>query len=79
MRRLIGPEAPSRDIQEVFLSDEVKAKPQKCNMCLERLEVGDLTICVYSCPIRALDFRPLAELVDMYGDKHNWKIFLYTP
>ncbi|UCG84043.1 MAG: hypothetical protein JSW38_04285 [Dehalococcoidia bacterium] len=40
-------------------------------MCLDRLEVGDLTICVYSCPMRALDFRPLAELVDMYGDKHN--------
>ena len=55
----------------LFPSDEPEAKPQKCTMCIDRLEVGDLPICALSCPMRALDFGPFRELVDAYGDKRD--------
>ncbi|MFC2059178.1 4Fe-4S dicluster domain-containing protein [Chloroflexota bacterium] len=55
----------------VFESNEPDAKAHKCNMCIERLEVGDLPVCVLSCPLRALDFKPLGKLVERYGDKRD--------
>lgn len=55
----------------VFESDEPGTKAQKCTMCIDRLEAGDLPICVLSCPTRALDFKPLPELVKRYGDRYD--------
>ena len=40
----------------------------KCNMCIDRLQEGKLPICVRSCSMRALDFGPLEELKEKYGD-----------
>ncbi|MFH1775776.1 MAG: 4Fe-4S dicluster domain-containing protein [Chloroflexota bacterium] len=40
----------------------------KCNMCLDRLEEGLAPICVLSCPMRALEFGPISELREKYGN-----------
>jgi anaerobic dimethyl sulfoxide reductase subunit B (iron-sulfur subunit) len=37
-------------------------------MCIDRLEEGRGPICVESCPMRALDFGPLEELIRKYGN-----------
>jgi len=50
-----------------FASDDPTAKMSKCNMCIDRLEKGELPVCVASCPVRALDFGPLEELEAKYG------------
>ena len=36
-------------------------------MCIDRLEQGMLPMCVTTCPMRALDFRPWDELQAEYG------------
>lgn len=51
-----------------FASDEPGTKMSKCTMCIDRLEKGQLPACVASCPMRALDFGPIDELVAKYGD-----------
>lgn len=51
-----------------FASDEKGSKMSKCTMCIDRLEAGDKPLCVLSCPMRALDFGPLDELKEKYGD-----------
>lgn len=51
----------------MFESDDDKAKAQKCDMCIDRLELGESPVCVLSCPLRALDFGPIDELVKKYG------------
>ena len=51
-----------------FASDEPGTKMSKCTMCIDRLEKGDLPLCVASCPMRALDFGPIDELIEKYGD-----------
>ena len=51
-----------------FASDEPGTKMGKCTMCIDRLEKGQLPVCVASCPMRALDFGPIEELVEKYGD-----------
>lgn len=49
--------------------DDAPGTPmQKCNMCYDKLEAGELPICVSSCPQRALDFGPLEEMIERYGD-----------
>lgn len=48
--------------------DELGAKMSKCNMCVDRLEQGWKPICVLSCSMRALEFGPLNELVEKYGN-----------
>lgn len=40
----------------------------KCTMCVDRLEQGQLPVCVSSCPLRALDFGPIEELRAKYGN-----------
>ena len=40
----------------------------KCNMCLDRLKQGLKPICVLSCSMRALEFGPLDDLVEQYGN-----------
>jgi anaerobic dimethyl sulfoxide reductase subunit B (iron-sulfur subunit) len=52
----------------VFESDESGVKPQKCNMCIDRLEMALQPVCVLACPNRALDFGPLSSLIEKYGD-----------
>ena len=47
---------------------EADARMQKCDLCLERLEEGQQTICVEACPVYALDVGPLDELRDRYGE-----------
>jgi anaerobic dimethyl sulfoxide reductase subunit B (iron-sulfur subunit) len=42
-------------------------KMSKCNMCIDRLRMGDKPICVLSCSMRALEFGPLDELRGKYG------------
>lgn len=51
-----------------FASDEPGTKMSKCTMCIDRLEKGQLPECVASCPMRALDFGPIDELIEKYGD-----------
>ncbi len=55
----------------VFESDEVGVTPQKCTMCIDRLELGEQPICVLACPMRALDFGPLSTLMARYGDRRD--------
>ena len=38
-------------------------------MCIDRLEAGDLPICVLACSARALDFGPLNEIQARYGSR----------
>ena len=51
-----------------YASDEPGTKMSKCTMCIDRLEAGDIPVCVASCPMRALDFGPIEELRAKYGD-----------
>ena len=40
---------------------------QKCDLCLDRLLEHKPPLCVVSCPLRALDAGPIAELERRYG------------
>jgi len=40
----------------------------KCDMCIDRLEKGVKPICVLSCSLRALEFGPIDELSEKYGN-----------
>ncbi len=51
-----------------FQSDEPGTKMSKCTMCVDRLEQGSGPLCVESCPMRALDFGPLEDLMKKYGN-----------
>lgn len=51
-----------------FATDEPDCKMSKCDMCIDRLEAGEKPICAESCPMRALDFGPIDELVEKYTD-----------
>jgi anaerobic dimethyl sulfoxide reductase subunit B (iron-sulfur subunit) len=54
-----------------FASDGKGEKAHKCTMCIDRLEAGDIPICVHSCSLRALDFGPIDELRKRYGDRNT--------
>lgn len=55
-----------------FATDEIpNMKMSKCNMCMDRLEVGLKPICVLSCSMRALEFGPLDELTGRYGNQRR--------
>ena len=54
-----------------FESDEPGVKARKCTMCVDRLEMGLKPICVLTCPTRALDFGPLNDLMERYGDRRD--------
>jgi len=56
---------------------EEGAKMQKCHLCAERWHEDKKPICVDSCPMRALDAGPIAELVEKYGDAREAEGFLY--
>ena len=50
-----------------FESDAMDAKAVKCNMCIDRLETGDMPVCVNACIMRALDFGTMENIVTKYG------------
>jgi anaerobic dimethyl sulfoxide reductase subunit B (iron-sulfur subunit) len=50
-----------------FDSDAMNATASKCTMCIDRLEQGQLPICVEACGLRALDFGKLEDLQKRYG------------
>jgi len=52
----------------VFDSDAPDAKASMCTMCIDRLEQDLQPLCVASCYTRALDFGPLDELKQKYGE-----------
>jgi len=54
-----------------FPGDEPGLKMSKCNMCIDRLEMGLKPICVLSCSMRALEFGPIDELIKKYGSKQD--------
>ncbi len=51
-----------------FEGDKPGMKMSKCNMCIDRMEQGLKPICVLSCSMRALEFGPLDEMKEKYGD-----------
>lgn len=55
-----------------FLSDDPGEKMLKCDMCIDRLKQVDAPLCVLSCSLRALDFGPLDELREKYGDTGSY-------
>ena len=55
----------------VFEGDNLDANARKCDMCIDRLESGELPICVLSCTARALDFGPLTEMQSRYGSNRD--------
>jgi formate dehydrogenase iron-sulfur subunit len=46
-----------------FEYDKANPKIQKCIMCFERLEEGEIPACVQSCPVSALQFGTRREMV----------------
>ena len=55
-----------------FLSDGETEKMLKCDMCIDRLKEGNTPLCVLSCSLRALDFGPIDELREKYGDTGSY-------
>ncbi|MFC1863815.1 4Fe-4S dicluster domain-containing protein [Thermodesulfobacteriota bacterium] len=58
---------------------EENAKAEKCDFCLDRLSEGKDPICTAACPMRAIEFGPMKELVLKYGDMRKAKGFRYAP
>lgn len=54
-----------------FGGDEPGVKARKCDMCIDRLEMGWQPVCASACPLRALDFGPLEALSKRYGDRKD--------
>jgi anaerobic dimethyl sulfoxide reductase subunit B len=55
----------------VFESDQLDSKAYKCTMCVDRLDMGEMPICVTACPMRALDFGPLSAFIETHGDERD--------
>ena len=55
----------------VFEEDAMGIRARKCTLCFDRLERGEKPICVLACPMRALDFGPLVELMNAYGNERD--------
>jgi anaerobic dimethyl sulfoxide reductase subunit B (iron-sulfur subunit) len=51
-----------------FDGDESGTKMSKCTMCVDRLKQGLKPICVLSCSMRAMEFGPLNDLIEKYGN-----------
>ena len=57
---------------------EENAKMQKCNLCVERLEKSQQTICVEACPMYALDVGLITKLHEKYGENIDAEGFSYS-
>jgi anaerobic dimethyl sulfoxide reductase subunit B (iron-sulfur subunit) len=53
-------------------------KMEKCDLCLDRLEKGQQTICVEACPMYALDVDTIDKLKEKYGTHTKSKGFIYN-
>ena len=53
---------------EAIHLDQKTGKAGKCDFCADELARGKPPVCVASCPMRALDYGPLEELREKYGD-----------
>lgn len=51
-----------------FEDDAPGTPMSKCTMCYDKLVQGELPVCVAACPQRALDFGPIDEMRERYGD-----------
>ena len=65
-----------------FEYDSINPKIQKCIMCWERLEVGEIPACVNACPADALMFgtrRQLMEIarIRIYNHPENYHHHIY--
>ncbi|MGY4677749.1 DMSO/selenate family reductase complex B subunit [Pasteurella sp. P03HT] len=49
--------------------DATKGHMTKCDGCYARVKAGQKPICVEACPLRALDFAPISELREKYGEQ----------
>ncbi len=49
--------------------DREKGHAVKCDGCADRIADGKQPICVESCSLRCLDFGPIDELREHYGDE----------
>jgi len=58
-------------------ADAEDDKMQKCDLCLERWQLGRKPICVEACPMRAMDADPMEELMNKYGDAGDAAGFVY--
>jgi len=54
------------------------AKMSKCDLCYDRLEQGQQTICVEACPMYALDVDTIDELHKKYGTNADIHGFRYN-
>jgi anaerobic dimethyl sulfoxide reductase subunit B (iron-sulfur subunit) len=54
-----------------FETDEPGVKMSMCTMCIDRLEQGEMPVCVMSCTMRALDFDTLENLAQKYGTNRD--------
>jgi dimethyl sulfoxide reductase iron-sulfur subunit len=50
------PEKGATPFEVVHQSEHTKGVVEKCNFCLDRVEVGDLPLCVQTCPGKARYF-----------------------
>ena len=48
---------------------EANPKMWKCDLCEDRLNLGQAAICEESCPTRAIEIAPMEELIARYGEK----------
>jgi anaerobic dimethyl sulfoxide reductase subunit B len=54
-----------------YASDAMGEKSSNCTMCIDRLESGEMPLCVMSCYMRALDFDTLENLMTKYGTNRD--------
>lgn len=47
--------------------DVAAGRMTKCDLCVDLVDQGEKPACVSACPMRALDFGPLDELMEKYG------------
>ena len=58
---------------------EDNPRMQKCDLCLDRYQKNQKTICVEACPVYALDVGPFEEMKDKYGDIRDAEGITYYP
>ena len=57
---------------------EVKAKMEKCNYCVDRIDDGKIPVCVEACMTRAIDSGTMEELTKKYGDIKETTGFVFS-